>query len=341
MLFKHWKKDLVEKNIPNTETFALEKFLTNDVEVSKWASEGLPSDDLSIQNGILTNFASRFPLCIDPQMQAVSWIKDKELTKNGKEKFSVLSFNQDGFSKKLEMAIRFGASILFENIDEELDPLIDPVLEKNIIVEAGVEIIEMGDQKVDWNPDFRMFLTTKISNPNYSPETFAKTMVINFNVTLLGLRDQLLNEVVGYERPELEAKRKQLVQETAQNRTELSELEDTLLSELSKKTDVPLVDNIPLIEVLEHAKSKSVSISNDLENAKVTSVTIEANRESYKDVAKRGAILFFAMTGLHSISEMYEYSLSSYLQVFMNALETSRKDNVLQARLRNIKEKLT
>lgn len=132
-----------------------------------------------------------------------------------------------------------------------------------------------------------------------------------------------------------------MVQETAQNRTELSILEDTLLSELSKKTDVPLVDNIPLIEVLEHAKTKSVSISNDLENAKVTSASIEANRESYKDVAKRGAILFFAMTGLHSISEMYEYSLSSYLQVFMNALETSRKDNVLQARLRNIKEKLT
>lgn len=274
-------------------------------------------------------------------MQAVSWIKEKELSKNGKDKFSVLSFNQEGFSKKLEMAIQFGASILFENIDEELDPLIDPVLEKNIIVEAGCEIIEMGDSKIDWNPDFRMFLTTKISNPNYSPETFAKTMVINFNVTLLGLRDQLLNEVVGFERPELEAKRKQLVQETAQNRTELSELEDTLLSELSKKTDVPLVDNIPLIEVLEHAKSKSVSISNDLENAKVTSATIEANRESYKDVAKRGAILFFAMTGLHSISEMYEYSLSSYLQVFKNALETSRKDNVLQARLRNIKEKLT
>jgi len=61
----------------------------------------------------------------------------------------------------------------------------------------------------------------------------------------------------------------------------------------------------------------------------VTSASIDANRESYKDVAKRGAILFFAMTGLHSISEMYEYSLSSYLQVFMNALETSRKDNVL------------
>jgi len=66
MLFEHWKKDLVEKNIPNKEDFALAKFLTTDVEISNWASEGLPSDELSIQNGILTNFASRFPLCIDP-----------------------------------------------------------------------------------------------------------------------------------------------------------------------------------------------------------------------------------------------------------------------------------
>jgi dynein heavy chain len=39
--------------------------------------------------------------------------------------------------------------------------------------------------------------------------------------------------------------------------------------------------------------------------------------------------LFFAMTGLSAISEMYEYSLSSYLVVFKNALETARKDNIL------------
>jgi dynein heavy chain len=53
-----------------------------------------------------------------------------------------------------------------------------------------------------------MFLTTKIANPGYTPEIFGKTMIINFSVTLLGLRDQLLNEVVGYERPELESQRK-------------------------------------------------------------------------------------------------------------------------------------
>lgn len=179
------------------------------------------------------------------------------------------------YIKRLEMAIKFGQSVLFEAIDTELDPMIDPVLERNIVVEAGVEMLTMGDQKLEYNPDFRMFLTTKIANPNYTPEVFGKTMIINFSVTLLGLRDQLLNEVVGYERPELETQRKQLVVETSANKAELKELEDTLLSELSKETDVPLVDNVPLIQTLDNAKSKSVKIEQSLISAKLTSENID------------------------------------------------------------------
>lgn len=99
MIFEHWKLDLTEREIPSNEDFKLELFLTNEVEVSKWGAEGLPSDELSIQNGILTTFASRWPLCIDPQMQAVSWIKEKE--KRGSQ-FQILSFNSDNYIKKLE-----------------------------------------------------------------------------------------------------------------------------------------------------------------------------------------------------------------------------------------------
>lgn len=68
MIFDTWKKDLIEKEIPCNEVLKLENFLVDEVIVSRWASEGLPSDELSIQNGILTTFASRYPLCIDPQM---------------------------------------------------------------------------------------------------------------------------------------------------------------------------------------------------------------------------------------------------------------------------------
>mmetsp|Transcript_20740 Transcript_20740/g.31954 ORF Transcript_20740/g.31954 Transcript_20740/m.31954 type:complete len:772 (-) Transcript_20740:1647-3962(-) len=337
MIFETWKTDLIEKELPNKEDFTLDLFLTNEVVISQWASEGLPQDELSIQNGILTTQASRWPLCIDPQMQAVSWIKEKEK----KNPFEILTFNMGDYIKRLEMAIKFGKSVLFEAIDEDIDPMIDPVLEKNIVKEAGVNMLTMGDQKMEYHDDFRLFMTTKISNPNYTPEVFGKTMIINFSVTMIGLRDQLLNEVVQYERPELEEARKNLIIETSQNKATLKGLEDTLLEELSKETDIPLVDNVPLIDTLNTAKQKSVEISQALEVAKATNADIELNREQYKEVAWRGSILFFSIAGLSSISEMYEYSLSSYLTVFMNALSTSRKDNILQNRLRNIKDKLT
>jgi len=42
-------------------------------------------------------------------------------------------------------------------------------------------------------------------------------MIINFNVTLQGLADQLLNVVVGFEKPDLERQRKQLISETSEN----------------------------------------------------------------------------------------------------------------------------
>jgi dynein heavy chain len=258
-------------------------------------------------------------------MQAVLWIKEKEK----KNPFDILTFNMGDYIKRLEMAIKFGKSVLFEAIDEEIDPMIDPVLEKNIVKEAGVNMLKLGDSNIDYHDDFRMFMTTKIGNPNYTPEIFGKTMIINFSVTMLGLRDQLLNEVVQYERPELEEARKNLIVETSQNKATLKALEDTLLSELSKESDIPLVDNVPLIDTLNTAKTKSVEIGKALEVAKETNADIELNRESYKETAWRGSILFFSMSGLSQISEMYEYSLTSYMTVFMNALATSRKDNIL------------
>jgi dynein heavy chain len=194
---------------------------------------------------------------------------------------------------------------------------------------------------MEYHDDFRMFLTTKISNPNYTPEIFGKTMIINFSVTMTGLRDQLLNEVVQFEKPEIEEQRKHLIIETSRNKATLKELEDTLLSELSKETDIPLVDNVPLIDTLNTAKTKSVEISHALEEAKKTNENIEVSRQQYKPVAWRGSILFFSIAGLSTISEMYEYSLTAFMTVFMNSLQQARGDNIIQNRIRNIKDKLT
>ena len=93
----------------------------------RWNSEGLPPDELSIQNGVLTMRASRFPLCIDPQQQALNWIKKREQKNNLK----IISFNDADFIKQLEIAIKYGFPIIFEDVDY-IDPVVDNVLSKNI-----------------------------------------------------------------------------------------------------------------------------------------------------------------------------------------------------------------
>lgn len=52
-----------------------------------------------------------------------------------------------------------------------------------------------------------------------------------------------------------------------------------------------------------------------LELAEATTKDIEKLRDGYRPVAKRGSILFFVLSDMAGVNTMYQYSLSSYLDV--------------------------
>ena len=158
----------------------------------------------------------------------MSWIKKREEKEVG---FKVLNMNEGAgaFLKALENCIKNGKPCLFENVDEELDPTLDPVLEKNFTMRAGMKLIKLGENEFEFSDDFRLYFTSKLANPRYTPEIMSKTMVINYTVTLMGLRDQLLNVVVAFERPDKEKQRLELIQSMSDNRKLLKDAEDDLL----------------------------------------------------------------------------------------------------------------
>jgi hypothetical protein len=102
-----------------------------------------------------------------------------------------------------------------------------------------------------------------------------------------------------------------------------------------------ILDNTELISTLESAKRKAVEISEKLAVSRATALEIEETRVKYTPAARRGAVLFFVMASLASITNMYEYSLSSFLAVFSGSLRSSRRDMTLEGRLRNIIDTLT
>ena len=194
-------------SIPVSETFSLQKVLADDVIIREWQKSGLPADDLSLDNGIMVDNSKRWPLIIDPQGQANRWIKNLGRDSN----IQVTKLTEANFMRTLENSIKFGQPVLLENVEEQLDPSLEPILLKQIFQRGTQKMLKLGDQDVPYNEAFKFYITTKMPNPHYLPETSIKVTLINFTVTPSGLEDQLLVEVVKHERIELEEMRDQLI----------------------------------------------------------------------------------------------------------------------------------
>ncbi len=78
MLLSEWGKALAEASVPASPHPGLIHTLQDPVKVRAWTIAGLPSDSVSIENGIIVSKARRWPLLIDPQGQANRWIKAME-----------------------------------------------------------------------------------------------------------------------------------------------------------------------------------------------------------------------------------------------------------------------
>ena len=62
---------------------------------------------------------------------------------------------------------------------------------------GGVNIMKLGDKEVEYNPDFRFYITTRLSNPHYTPEISTKTLIVNFAVKLQGQHTLTLQHGLG------------------------------------------------------------------------------------------------------------------------------------------------
>ncbi|XP_072203968.1 dynein axonemal heavy chain 1 [Excalfactoria chinensis] len=335
-LCKEWLSKLSENNIPHTEEPNLISTLGDPVEIRSWQVAGLPNDTLSVENGVITRFSQRWTHCIDPQRQANKWIKNLEKV-NGLE---VAKMSDRDFLSSLENAITYGKPFLLENVGEELDPALEPILLKQTYKQQGRTVLKLGDSVIPYNEDFKLYITTNLSNPHYSPEISTKLTLINFTISPSGLEDQLLGQVVAEERPDLEEARNQLILSNAEMRQELKEIEDQILYRLSTSQGNP-VDDLELINALEASKLKAGEIQTKVKAAEQTEVDINTTRLEYAPVAVRAQILYFCVSDLSSVDPMYQYSLEWFLNIFLRGISNSERADTVKDRIVNINNYVT
>jgi dynein heavy chain len=330
--------DLLRRKVPTTPSLNVISFLVDEGTIGDWQLEGLPSDPLSIQNGILVTRSARFPLMIDPQNQAVSWLLAREranLPING----DVTDMDDKRLKDQLEFALGEGKTLIIA-VEEDVDPLLDPVLEKRIQKKGKSTFIVVADKKMDYTSTFNLLLVSRLPNPQFSPELQAKTTLIDFTVTQKGLEEQLLAKVIQREQKALEEQLNIVVEQVTQNTKTLLRLDADLLQRLTS-SDGNLLDDDELVGVLKSVKDTAEDVKKKLVLATDTKTAIQTKREQYRPVATRGAVLYFSIVDMSNVNVMYQTSLKQFQVIFQQSFDDAETSNVLQQRVDNIIETLT
>jgi dynein heavy chain len=221
---------------------------------------------------------------IDPQNQAYNWIKAREPDLE-KRDFIFLITNPQ-LKERIRIPIEDGAACMIENVEEELDVLLDPLLEKQYVNKGRKKIIKLGDTEMDYIDSFRLYMTSRLGNPHFSPELAAKTTIIDFTVTQLGLEQQLLGRLISKEQKQLEDQQTALQEDVTNNTKVLANYEASLLSRLAN-SETDLLEDVELIDVLNEIKTKSKEVQEKLAEAKEKSIEIAEKREQFRPVASR------------------------------------------------------
>merc|ERR1719160_397822 len=348
--YETFLNDTHSRGVPASERVNLVEFLVDQGTIGEWSLEGLPSDDLSVQNGIMVTRSSRFPLMVDPQGQANRWIKSRESERIQRSPTNTITtLAARNLKDQLEFTMGEGLCLIIENVENELAPLLDPVLDKAIIKKGKNLYINVSDQNMDYSPKFILYMTSRLPNPHFSPELSAKCTVIDFTVTLRGLEQQLLTRVLSKEQRSLEESLAALKEEVTANTKSLKMLDDQLLFRLSNSTG-NLLDDVELIDVLANTKAKAKEVEQKLQDAAEKEIEINEKREQFRPVATRGSIMYFNMTDMTLVSNpitgqpsgwMYNCSLLQFLEQFDFSIRNSEKCQPTSKRVDKIIQFLT
>jgi len=338
MINEKFRADCSRRQIPVSESIEVTEFLVDQSTIGEWNLQGLPTDILSTQNGILVTRSSRFPLMIDPQAQAISWIKNKEQDRLPTWKETNITSTK--LKDQLEFCMSEGKAMIVVGVEEEIDPLLDPVMQKELVKKGRSTYVTVADTQMDYDMSFMLYFVTRLPKPHFSPELQAMTTVIDFAVTMKGLEDQLLGIVIGQEQRALQDQLQEVLAECNANTKTLEVLDAELLDRLSSGSG-NLLDDTELVGVLNNTKKKANQVKAALLAAIETRENIDVKREQFRPVATRGSVLYFSIVETSQINCMYQTSLQQFLVKFLLSMTTAEPARIVTKRVANIIDVLT
>ncbi|XP_077984893.1 cytoplasmic dynein 2 heavy chain 1-like [Glandiceps talaboti] len=317
--------------------FELRRFLSTESEQLTWKGEGLPGDELSMQNAMvilqvndLQVGSSLRPFLIDPSSRATEWLK----AHLRESRLEVVNQQDSNFTTSLELAVRFGKTLIVQEMDG-IEPILYPILRGDLVSQGPRFVVQIGEKVIDYNEDFRLFMTTRNPSPEIPPDAGSIVTEVNFTTTRAGLTGQLLATTIQHEKPELEVRKTELLRQEEELKIQLAQLEESLLEELAQ-AEGNILANKDLIESLNKTKASSMTIAESLTESVRLQSSLDQERNTYLPLAESGSTLFFVISDLTKLNNMYRFSLGAFLRLFQRALQNKTEGSSTEMRIKTL-----
>jgi dynein heavy chain 1, cytosolic len=335
MLIK-WKENLDLLGIEFREDMSIIESLSTASQRLTWQSEGLPSDKLSLENGVIIDRGIRFPLVIDPSGQAIAFL----MNHYKEEKIQTTSFLDKAFTKTLAGAVRFGTALLVENV-EKIDPILNPILNRELQRTGGRTLVRIGTEEVDYSPKFRIILSTKNPAVQLTPDVCSRVTLVNFTVTADSLESQSLTQIVRSMKPELESQRAALLKLQGEQNVKLRELEEQMLAKISA-CEGSILDDDAVVDGMEILMKEGASVEEQISQSSQVMEQVHQAVARFEPLAGLCRKIFVLLESLRELSFLYEFPAKTFMGILDFILEKSRVDENVDesSRIANLKSLL-
>lgn len=319
VMMERWKHTLDVLGIDYREDLGVVESLSKASSRLHWQSQGLPGDQLSLENGVILDHCVRFPLVIDPSGNAINFLMQKYKD----DKIQKTSFLDKAFMKTLAGAVRFGTALLVENV-EHIDPILNPLLNRELQRTGGRTLIRIGTEEIDYSPKFKIILSTKNPAVQLTPDVCSRVTLLNFTVTPASLQSQSMSQVVKCEKPELETQRAALLKLQGEQNVKLRELEDQMLNKISA-CEGSILDDDQVVSGMEVLMKEGAQVEEQIAKSDEVMKQVHHSVSMFEPFAVICRKLFVLLGALRDLSFLYEFSATTFMHILENVLAKNAK----------------
>lgn len=269
----------------------------------------VPHSGLSLQNICIIQH-STIPLIVDPSNEILPLLKATA---------TITSFLNELFVRQLENALRFGGILVVQDA-EHYDPIVDPVLRRELRRNGGRTTITIRGNEIDYLPQFRMYLYTRDPAVSLLPFVRSRTTLVSFTVTSGSLASTVLERTLEELHPDVAKKRADLMALQGVYQARLRGLERDLLALLSASTS-SILENDLVVKTLETIKTEAVDIDSKIALSSAVMAEVDRVRTESESFARHCTRIFGLLSNFARLGHFYHFSLDTFLGIFGEVLK--------------------